>query len=78
MIGLMASISPTIIAQKQMIPDTMTIALGLPFKEFKQGRCSSSAIAKSNLGALAKLYKPAPVEESIIPTATNQCVGQAT
>ena len=35
-------------------------------------------MAKSNLGALAKLYNPAPVDDSIIPTATNQWVGQAT
>lgn len=48
------------------------MTLGFPFRLFKHGRCSSSAIAYRSLGALAKLYSPAPVDDNIIPMATSQ------
>lgn len=48
----------------------------LPLKHLKQGKCSSLATANNNLGAPAKLYKPAPLEDKIIATIVKYLVGQ--
>lgn len=52
------------------------ILYNFPLKILKQGKLSSSATAYSNLGAPARDYKPAPVEERIIATIVIYLEGQ--